>query len=229
MVDSSNLRLALLSAAVLGFRHGLDYDHIAAITDISSVQAKARDAMRFGLLYVGGHATTVAVLGALAVMFRVSLPPAFVSCVLAAGQLALGRATGRTHFARAWTVRAGDIFSTLDPQAWTAHANYSAGEWAAVDLLAIKPDLWGYPSRGSPDLQGWLRHQFNFSGGSDSWAGSGDPDATDALFGGGESWWDGRWIAWAADVYCGAAGDEYFDVCVGGGFVQFDVGWTKNV
>ena len=74
MVDSNNLRLALLSTAVLGFRHGLDYDHIAAITDISSVQARARDAMRYGLLYVGGHATTVALLGSLAVAFRVSLP-----------------------------------------------------------------------------------------------------------------------------------------------------------
>jgi high-affinity nickel-transport protein len=68
--------LALLSAAVLGFRHGLDYDHIAAITDISSVQAKARDAMRYGLLYVTGHATTVAVLGSMAVLFRIGLPPA---------------------------------------------------------------------------------------------------------------------------------------------------------
>src|SRR5579864_1859402 len=76
MVDSSNLRLALCSAAVLGFRHGFDYDHIAAITDISSVQAKARDAMRFGLLYVAGHAATVAVLGTAAIAFRVSLPPA---------------------------------------------------------------------------------------------------------------------------------------------------------
>jgi len=74
MDHSSNLRLALISAAVLGFRHGLDYDHIAAITDISSVQAKARDAMRYGLLYVSGHATTVAVLGASAVAFRVALP-----------------------------------------------------------------------------------------------------------------------------------------------------------
>ncbi|SPF41408.1 High-affinity nickel-transporter [Candidatus Sulfotelmatobacter kueseliae] len=76
MVDSGNLRLALASAAVLGFRHGLDYDHIAAITDITSVQARARDAMRYGLLYVSGHATTVAVLGAIAVGFRVSLPAA---------------------------------------------------------------------------------------------------------------------------------------------------------
>lgn len=76
MVDSDSLRLALLSAAVLGFRHGLDYDHIAAITDISSVQARARDAMRYGLLYVSGHATTVAVLGTAAIAFRLSLPAA---------------------------------------------------------------------------------------------------------------------------------------------------------
>jgi hypothetical protein len=76
MVASGNLRLALLSIAVLGFRHGLDYDHIAAITDISSVQAKVSDAMRFGLLYVAGHATTVAILGAAAIAFRLSLPAA---------------------------------------------------------------------------------------------------------------------------------------------------------
>ena len=76
IVDSGNLRLALLSAAVLGFRHGLDYDHIAAITDISSVQARARDAMRYGLMYVSGHATTVALLGAAAIGFRLSLPAA---------------------------------------------------------------------------------------------------------------------------------------------------------
>ncbi|MGP0017776.1 MAG: hypothetical protein ACLPHP_04335 [Candidatus Sulfotelmatobacter sp.] len=76
LVDPVNLRLALLSAAVLGFRHGLDYDHIAAISDISSVQLKARDAMRYGLLYVAGHATTIAVLGSAAVVFRIALPAA---------------------------------------------------------------------------------------------------------------------------------------------------------
>jgi hypothetical protein len=76
LADPGNLRLALLSAGVLGFRHGLDYDHIAAITDISSVQAKVSDAMRFGLLYVCGHATTVALLGAAAIAFRLSLPAA---------------------------------------------------------------------------------------------------------------------------------------------------------
>lgn len=61
---------------MLGFRHGLDYDHIAAITDISSVQSRARDAMRYGLIYVAGHATTVAILGSAAVAFRIALPAA---------------------------------------------------------------------------------------------------------------------------------------------------------
>lgn len=74
MDHNSNLQLALISTAVLGFRHGLDYDHIAAISDISSVQSRATDSMRYGLLYVSGHATTVAILGAAAIAFRVSLP-----------------------------------------------------------------------------------------------------------------------------------------------------------
>jgi len=76
MADPSNVRWVLIGAAALGFRHGFDYDHIAAISDISSVQSRARDAMRFGLLYVAGHATTVAVLGTAAVAFRVALPAA---------------------------------------------------------------------------------------------------------------------------------------------------------
>jgi high-affinity nickel permease len=74
LADSGNLRLALISTAVLGFRHGLDYDHIAAISDISSVQAKASDAMRYGLLYVSGHALMIAVLGAAVVTFHIPLP-----------------------------------------------------------------------------------------------------------------------------------------------------------
>jgi high-affinity nickel permease len=74
MTGPIDLRLALVSAAVLGFRHGLDYDHIAAISDITSVQNRVKDAMRYGLLYVAGHALTVAVLGAAAIGFRISLP-----------------------------------------------------------------------------------------------------------------------------------------------------------
>jgi high-affinity nickel-transport protein len=71
----STLYLALLSAAVLGFRHGFDYDHIAAITDITSVESNRGRAMRMGLLYVLGHATMVAILGGAVILFQRSLPP----------------------------------------------------------------------------------------------------------------------------------------------------------
>jgi high-affinity nickel permease len=76
MLVPVNLRYALIPAAMLGFRHGLDYDHIAAITDITSVQSRVRDAMHYGLLYVAGHATTIAILGSAAIGFRIALPPA---------------------------------------------------------------------------------------------------------------------------------------------------------
>jgi hypothetical protein len=74
MSSPLNLKLALVSAAILGFRHGLDYDHVAAISDIASLQSRARDAMRYGLLYVSGHALTLAVLATAAIGFRLSLP-----------------------------------------------------------------------------------------------------------------------------------------------------------
>lgn len=70
----TGLQLALFSAAVLGFRHGFDYDHIAAISDITSVQSSPRRAMRLGLIYALGHAATVAVLGSVVILFQLSLP-----------------------------------------------------------------------------------------------------------------------------------------------------------
>jgi hypothetical protein len=69
------LEITLISCAVLGFRHGFDYDHIAAITDITSVQQKASNAMKLGLLYALGHATMIALLGGAVILFQLSLPP----------------------------------------------------------------------------------------------------------------------------------------------------------
>ncbi len=75
MVAPKTLELALLTAAVLGFRHGFDYDHIAAISDITNVESDRKRAMHMGLLYVVGHATTVAALGSIVIFFQTSLPP----------------------------------------------------------------------------------------------------------------------------------------------------------
>jgi High-affinity nickel permease len=71
---SSALELALVSCALLGLRHGFDYDHLAAITDITSVQRTWREGMRLGLLYALGHAITVAVLGAAVIFLHLGLP-----------------------------------------------------------------------------------------------------------------------------------------------------------
>jgi len=75
MADStSSLQIALVSALVLGLHHGFDYDHIAAITDITSVQKNPWRGMRLGLLYALGHAATVALLGSAVILFQLSLP-----------------------------------------------------------------------------------------------------------------------------------------------------------
>ncbi len=76
MIAPKALELALLTAAVLGFRHGFDYDHIAAISDITNVETDRKRAMRMGLLYVLGHAATVAALGSVVIYFQTSLPAA---------------------------------------------------------------------------------------------------------------------------------------------------------
>lgn len=71
---SPKLQLALFSCTLLGLRHGFDYDHLAAISDITSVQRTWREGMRLGLLYALGHAFTVAILGASVIFLHLSLP-----------------------------------------------------------------------------------------------------------------------------------------------------------
>jgi high-affinity nickel permease len=141
LVDPVNLRLALLSAAVLGFRHGLDYDHIAAITDISSVQLKARDAMRYGLLYVAGHATTIALLGSAAVVFRIALPAAsdrWAERLVGLTLLVLGLYVLGTFF-RPWFF--GSSMQGSSTQASSAHGH--AHPRTRITLLA-NGVLWIY-------------------------------------------------------------------------------------
>lgn len=71
---SPAFELALGSCLLLGFRHGFDYDHLAALTDITSVQQGWKQGMGLGLLYAVGHAVTVAVLGCTVLLLDVSLP-----------------------------------------------------------------------------------------------------------------------------------------------------------
>jgi high-affinity nickel-transport protein len=66
---------ALVSCTFLGLQHGIDVDHVAAITDVTSIQRTPLDATRCGLLYAVGHAATVGLLGVGVITLKHSVPP----------------------------------------------------------------------------------------------------------------------------------------------------------
>lgn len=68
------LEVALVSCVLLGLRHGFDYDHLAAISDITAVQRSWKQGMRLGVTYALGHALTVVTLGAVVVLLHIPLP-----------------------------------------------------------------------------------------------------------------------------------------------------------
>src|SRR3989440_11818481 len=64
----------VLTALGLGFAHGIDWDHLAAITDITSSQEERRASLLYGTLYALGHALVILVLGGLAILAGEHLP-----------------------------------------------------------------------------------------------------------------------------------------------------------
>ena len=63
-----------LSMLALGFRHGFEADHLAAITDIVSSEKTARKGIWGSLLYSLGHSMVVIILGVMAITVGVYLP-----------------------------------------------------------------------------------------------------------------------------------------------------------
>jgi ABC-type nickel/cobalt efflux system permease component RcnA len=78
----------LLSAFTFGFRHGIDWDHIAAITDITASTDSPKKGMAFGTLYAAGHAAVVLIIGIVAIAVARSLPDSI--------DKAMGRVVGVT-------------------------------------------------------------------------------------------------------------------------------------
>jgi high-affinity nickel-transport protein len=72
---STGLQIGLMATALgLGFRHGIDWDHIAAITDLTGSQESGRRSMVLATFYALGHAAVVFVLGVLAIAVSAELP-----------------------------------------------------------------------------------------------------------------------------------------------------------
>lgn len=75
VTTDTGLRIGLVGTAFgFGFRHGIDWDHLAALTDITGSQATSRRSMLLATLYALGHALVVFVLGVLAIGFSEQLP-----------------------------------------------------------------------------------------------------------------------------------------------------------
>ena len=69
------LRLGLLATAGgLGFRHGIDWDHIAAITDLTAAQDDPRTAMASATCYFVGHGAVIGLLGTAAIVAGEHVP-----------------------------------------------------------------------------------------------------------------------------------------------------------
>ncbi len=69
------LHLGLFVATLgYGFRHGFDWDHLAAITDICGSQEDRRRSLGLATFYALGHAVVVLALGLAAIFFAARLP-----------------------------------------------------------------------------------------------------------------------------------------------------------
>jgi len=62
------------AALVFGFRHGFDWDHLAALTDLTGSQPTTRRSMWLATLYALGHAVMVLALGAIAIILAERVP-----------------------------------------------------------------------------------------------------------------------------------------------------------
>ena len=71
---TGNWIAALGSCLLLGLKHGFDYDHLAAISDITAVQRNWKSGLRLGMTYALGHAFMVAALGVMVLELHLGLP-----------------------------------------------------------------------------------------------------------------------------------------------------------
>lgn len=83
----------VVAAALYGFRHGFDVDHLAALSDITGSSGDRDRALGLSTLYIVGHALAVLVLGSAAVIFGAYIPrslDSMMDAVIGVTLIALG-------------------------------------------------------------------------------------------------------------------------------------------
>ena len=75
LAADTGLDIALVATAfALGFRHGFDWDHLAALGDIAASQESRRRSMGLATLYALGHAAVAFAIGAAVIVASARLP-----------------------------------------------------------------------------------------------------------------------------------------------------------
>jgi high-affinity nickel permease len=167
----------LVAAFLFGFRHGIDWDHIAAITDITSSQEERRTALLFGTLYALGHALVVFVIGVFAIALGERLPSGvddvmerivgvtlvvlgvfvFVSLIRHGREFRMRSRwmlifTGvRNTYRKVRPVRPADIDGDHEHDDVPVHAHASAGDGVALEVAEDLPiSEWHHGHHGRP-------------------------------------------------------------------------------
>jgi high-affinity nickel permease len=140
-ISEGGFGLGLLVAAFwFGFRHGIDWDHLAAITDIASSQDDRRRSILFGTLYVVGHALVVLVIGTVAILVGQELPEGV--------DAAMGRVVGVTLL-----VLGVYVFVSL-----IRHGREFRMRSRWMLIFAVARSLW-WRVRGAPSTRGVDDHE----------------------------------------------------------------------
>src|SRR5512134_1394073 len=79
--DAALLISLLALGFVLGLRHALDADHIAAVASLAARKASLRDTLRVSGAWGIGHAATLVIFGGALVLVGVNLPPAVATAL----------------------------------------------------------------------------------------------------------------------------------------------------
>jgi ABC-type nickel/cobalt efflux system permease component RcnA len=108
LATAGGLSWALVATALtFGLRHGVDWDHLAAITDLTSNGQDRRRSMILATMYAAGHAAVVVVLGSVAVVAGDYVPESVdsvmgrvvgVTLLLLGGYVLVGLARDRGRF-----------------------------------------------------------------------------------------------------------------------------------
>lgn len=108
---------AVLLGFLLGLQHATDADHLVAVATIVSRERRFRDGALIGILWGAGHMTTLAIVGAVIIVFDVAVAPAIgtgLELAVAAMLIVLGGLRLRDAL-RGWDAAApGDLVADHD-------------------------------------------------------------------------------------------------------------------